>query len=70
MYTKNNIYPTYIRNLNEKEYSSDIPDITKKRTLHILNTAINCCEDWETALDIGGGNGHYSLSLTEKFKKI
>ncbi|MBU3668624.1 MAG: class I SAM-dependent methyltransferase [Candidatus Taylorbacteria bacterium] len=70
MYTKNNIFGTYLKNLHEKDFSSDIPDITKKRTLELINVAINCCEDWNTAVDVGGGNGHYSLSLTDKFKNI
>lgn len=70
MYSKNNLYKTYIKNISEKQFSSTLPDVTKRRTLELINTAINCCEDWDLALDIGGGNGHYSASLVDKFKEI
>lgn len=54
----------------ENQYSSKLPDITNKRTLDLINTAINCSERWEHAIDIGGGCGHYSIPLLHKFHKV
>jgi ubiquinone/menaquinone biosynthesis C-methylase UbiE len=69
MYPENNLYGLYKKYTREDIYSHRVPDITKKRTLEIMNFAINCCESWGSSLDIGGGSGHYSLPLLHKFKK-
>lgn len=70
MYPEKNLYSTYKKLFDEKDLSSFIPDITKKRTLDLMNTAVNCSESWDYALDIGGGSGHYGLPLIEKFKEV
>lgn len=70
MFPKNNLYTIYKKNVKEEQYSSKITDITKKITLNVMNTAINCCEDWNNALDIGAGDGHYSIPLLHKFKNV
>jgi SAM-dependent methyltransferase len=69
MFPEKNLYKLYKGYIHEREYSSRIPDITKKRTLEMMNTAVNCAEKWDTALDIGGGSGHYSIPLIHKFRK-
>lgn len=68
MYSKNNLYKFYIKNIDEEEYSSKIPDVTKKITLENLNLAINTCDKWDYFLDIGAGSGHYARPLIEKFR--
>ena len=68
MYQKNNLYKLYKYNTSEKDYSSEIPDVTKKITLENLNIAINSCNKWDYFLDIGADNGHYSLPLLKKFR--
>lgn len=70
MYPKNNLYKIYKKNIYEKNFSRSIIDVTNKRTLDIINLAINCCEQWQSSLDIGGGSGHYSVPLLYKFKKV
>jgi SAM-dependent methyltransferase len=68
MFPEKNLYTLYKRYIHEQDYSHRIPDITKKRTLEMMNTAVNCAEKWDTALDIGGGSGHYSIPLIHKFR--
>lgn len=70
MFPKNNLYTFYKKNIFERDFSSRIPDITKKRTLEMMNTAVNCSEKWDAALDIGGATGHYSIPLLHKFRKV
>lgn len=70
MYPKNNLYELYKKFFYNVEYSELVPDITKKRTLDVMNLAVNCCDSWNTALDIGGGGGHYAIPLLHKFKKV
>jgi SAM-dependent methyltransferase len=36
----------------------------------MMNAAVNCAEKWDTALDIGGASGHYSIPLIHKFRKV
>lgn len=69
MYPKKDLYTIYKKNVYDKVFSNRIPDITKKRTLDVMNLAINCCEKWGNSLDVGGGSGHYSIPLLFKFKK-
>ncbi len=45
-----------------------MPDVTKKATLDHINYAINLCDTWDAALDVGCGNGHYIAALAAKFK--
>jgi len=68
MYPQNNLYSIYKKNVHEKNFSPRIPDVTNKRTLDFMNLAINCCENWGSSLDIGGGSGHYTAPLLFKFK--
>ena len=70
MFPKNNLYELYKKHFYDVEYSEHVPDITKKRTLDVMNIAINACDAWGNALDIGGGGGHYSIPLLHKFKKV
>lgn len=69
MYPRNDLYTIYKKNIHDKVFSDRILDVTKKRTLEVMNFAINCCECWGASLDIGGGSGHYSIPLLSKFKK-
>lgn len=69
MYPKNNLFKTYIKNNStDTHLSPRLPDFSKKYTLKIINTAINCCDRWDNFLDIGAGNGHYSIALLDRFK--
>jgi 2-polyprenyl-3-methyl-5-hydroxy-6-metoxy-1,4-benzoquinol methylase len=69
MYPKNNLHEHYYQRLNDDRFSSAIPDVTSKSTLLNMNYAINICEEWETCMDIGGGNGRYTSALAALFKK-
>lgn len=69
MYPKNNLYKLYKENVYDRYFSTRIPDVTKKRTLEVMNLAVNACSSWNSSLDIGGGSGHYSIPLLHKFKK-
>ena len=69
MYPEKDLYKIYKENIEEKLFSGRIPDVTKKRTLEVMNFAINCCDSWGSSLDVGSGTGHYSIPLLFKFKK-
>ncbi len=69
MFPKNDVYEEYKKNYVDLTYSNRIPDVTKKITLEGINTAVNCCEKWDTFIDIGAATGHYSSGLVHKFKK-
>lgn len=69
MYEPNNLYDAYIKRSIDTEFSPDLPDVTKKTTLDGINRAINLCQRWDRAMDIGCGNGHYLSALSAKFRK-
>jgi SAM-dependent methyltransferase len=69
MYQLNNLYEKYKERILSTEFSSDLPDVTSKITLNHINHAINLCKKWDSALDIGCGNGHYLAALSSKFRK-
>lgn len=69
MFTENNLYHHYKQRHLDFQFTKTIPDITKRTTLDNLNYAINTCKHWDSALDIGCGNGHYLAALTSKFRK-
>jgi len=69
MYEKNNLYEAYIQRANDNEFSPKLPDVTKQTTLDGINHGINLCIRWNSALDVGCGNGHYLSALSAKFKK-
>lgn len=69
MYPKNNLFKIYIKNNStDTHLSPRLPDFSKKYSFTIINAAINCCDKWNNFLDIGAGNGHYSIPLLHKFK--
>lgn len=70
MYPSIGLYNLYKKHIEEKDFSSAIPDVTKKRTLELMQVAVRCAEDWNNALDIGGGSGHYSIPLSQVFKQV
>lgn len=63
------LYQAYLARSFHYTDSPSIKDRTAKITLEYMNFAINNCEKWETFLDIGGGSGHFSSSLSSYFKK-
>ncbi len=69
MYQAIDLYKKYLQSVSVSNFSKNYPDVTKKITLTYLNHAINLCESWGHAMDIGGGSGHYLASLAQKFKK-
>ncbi len=69
MYPKNDLYEVYKNNFDDAISLHRPVDVTKKRTLEVMNLAINCCEHWGASLDVGGGTGHYTIPLLHKFKK-
>lgn len=70
MYPNIDLYSHYQKNRLPSDFSPSYPDVTKRITLTYLNHAINLCENWEQAMDIGGGSGHYASALAAKFKKV
>lgn len=70
MFPEKDLYRLYKKHVREEEFSSAIPEVTKKRTLELMNVAVQCAEDWKLAVDIGGGNGHYSVPLIHKFGQV
>lgn len=69
MYPAHDLYETYRAAIVRPPFSVGIFDHTKRFTLERLNFAINLCERWQHAIDIGGGNGHYLAALTAKFPR-
>lgn len=67
MYPKPLLYKNYIRKNKFKEFSEHFPDITRKITLNNINYAINNCDKWTNFLDIGAGDGRYSIALSSFF---
>jgi len=67
MYPPHDLYYHYRANMVQPPFSIGIFDQTKRFTLDRLNLAINLCERWQHAMDIGGGNGHYLSALSKKF---
>lgn len=63
------LFTKYMASQKAAPFNQKIPDICKKYPLELMNHAINLCEQWEHAMDIGGGNGHYLAGLAKKFKK-
>lgn len=68
MYPSHNLFTQYLTSQKAVPYSIDLPDRAKRFTLERMNIAINFCEKWDHAMDIGGGNGHYLAALTSRFK--
>lgn len=69
MYPKNNLYWYYEKYNQTSWLSNRLPDFTKRYTIDGMNKAINCCEKWNSFLDVGAGSGHYSIPLLYKFNK-
>jgi len=69
MYPLHDLYHHYRTNMVRPPFSIGIFDQTKRFTLERLNYAINLCERWQHAIDIGGGNGHYLAALSAKFPR-
>ena len=69
MYPAHNLYQLYRTAMGQAPFSIGVFDQTKRFTLERLNFAINVCERWEHAMDIGGGNGHYLAALAKKFAR-
>jgi SAM-dependent methyltransferase len=69
MYTPRDLFKLYKKYSLNEEYSRKVPDVTKKRTIEVMNMAINCCESWGHSLDIGAGSGSYTAPLLRKFKQ-
>ncbi len=67
MYQKNNLAKIFFKTSQDERLSSRLPDYTKITTLNYMNRAINCCDNWDAFLDIGAGDGHYSIPLLKKF---
>ncbi len=67
-YPDNDLYKYYKKYADNAWLSLRIQDHTLRRTLEILNRAINCCERWDSFMDIGAGNGRNSATLLHKFK--
>jgi hypothetical protein len=67
MYPDLDLYKTYKKFMKKPPFSIGFFDYTKRFTLERLNFAINLCDRWGLAIDIGGGNGHYLSALTAKF---
>lgn len=63
------LFEAYQKSQRAAPYHRNFPDRTKRHTLRLMNMAINLCEDWGHAIDIGGGNGHYLAGLARKFKR-
>lgn len=63
------LFEAYQKSQKAAPFHQDFPDRTKRHTLGLMNMAINLCEDWGHAVDIGGGNGHYLAGLARKFKR-
>ena len=68
MYQSNDLYKKYQERILDDEFSSKVPDVTKKATLNHINYAINLCDNWDAAMDVGSGNGHYLAALASKFR--
>lgn len=66
-YPKNDLYDFYRRYAVDTWLSPRIQEHTIRRSLDILNRAINVCPKWGTFLDIGAGSGRYSVVLAQKF---
>lgn len=69
MYPEHDLYRHYKKHAVHSQFSSALPDVTKRVTLENMNYAINVADKWDTCLDIGGGSGHYLAGLAQKFKK-
>lgn len=69
MYPGFDLYKKYKEVLIDNDFSTLLPDVTKKNTLQNINYAINVADKWDTCMDIGGGNGYYLAALATKFKK-
>lgn len=69
MYEQNNqLYRTYLAKSLDGRLSHRLPDLTVKTTLELLAAAANCCEHWNSFLDIGAGSGRYSIALLSRFQ--
>lgn len=67
MYPPNNLAKIFFQT-QKTEMGVRLVDKTKKTTLHYINKAINCCDNWNSFLDVGANAGHYSLPLLSKFQ--
>lgn len=68
-YPKNDLSRYYFKYSTHRLFSTRLPDHTNKRTLDLMNYALNCADSWSTFLDIGAGDGRYSVPLLHKFKR-
>lgn len=69
MYPKIDLYKIYLGSLVTSQFSTVLPDVTKKHTLENINYAINVTDKWDVCMDVGGGSGHYLAAIASKFKK-
>ena len=69
MYPKNDLYKVYLTTSQNGRASSRLPDSTSRSTIKMMGVATNCCEKWDSFLDVGAGAGHYSVPLLTRFKK-
>lgn len=68
-YPDNDLYSFYKKYAKNAWLSSRVHDHTIQWTVEILNRAINCCDQWNSFIDIGAGNGRNTSTLLHKFKK-
>jgi len=69
MYQHNNLSKIFFKLSRDQRLSSRLPDYTSTTTLYYINTAINCCDNWNNFLDIGASDGYYSIPLLKKFAR-
>src|SRR5260221_371549 len=60
-YPANDLYKFYTRYAVDTWLSPRIKDHTLRRSISLLNRAMNCCETWNTFLDVGAGSGRISI---------
>ena len=65
MYPGLNLYENYIKYSCSGE---QLPDVTMKTTIGMINRAINLCDSWNNFMDIGGGTGKNAVALSKVFK--
>lgn len=67
-YPNNDLYKQYNKYNIYSWLSPRIRDHSARRSMDLLNLAINTCERWGSFLDIGAGSGRVSIPLLRKFK--